>query len=34
VDDYLTRERAYIAEAIDELGSLTPFRRGEVEIDG
>ncbi len=34
VDDYLTRERAYIAEAIDELGSLTPFRRGEAEIDG
>jgi predicted N-acyltransferase len=31
VDDYLQRERRYIAEAIDELGTLTPFRRPELE---
>ncbi|MGU9981418.1 GNAT family N-acetyltransferase [Phreatobacter sp. HK31-P] len=33
VDDYLARERSYIAEAIEELGTLTPFRRSEAEVD-
>jgi len=33
VDDYLARERSYIAEAIEELGTLTPFRRSQAEVD-
>lgn len=28
VDDYLARERSYVAEAVEELGAMTPFRRG------
>ncbi len=28
VDDYLARERSYVAEAVEELGTMTPFRRG------
>jgi predicted N-acyltransferase len=31
VDDYLARERSYVAEAVEELGALTPFRRGVPE---
>ncbi len=31
VDDYLARERNYVAEAVEELGALTPFRRGAPE---
>ena len=33
VADYLARERSYIAEAIEELGTLTPFRRSQAEVD-
>lgn len=31
VDDYLARERSYVAEAVEELGAMTPFRRGVPE---
>lgn len=31
VDDYLARERSYIAEAIQELGTMTPFRRASPD---
>ncbi|MBN8944098.1 MAG: N-acetyltransferase [Rhizobiales bacterium] len=33
VDDYLTRERGYVASAIDELDALAPFRKAEVETE-
>jgi predicted N-acyltransferase len=32
VADYLKRERAHVIEAADALDTLTPFRRGEVDI--
>ena len=28
VADYLQRERAHVAESVDVLDTLTPFRRG------
>lgn len=31
VDDYLARERSYVAEAIQELGAMTPFRRASMD---
>ncbi|MGL4285934.1 MAG: GNAT family N-acetyltransferase [Phreatobacter sp.] len=33
VDDYLTRERGYVASAIDELDALAPFRKVEAETE-
>ncbi|QCK87392.1 N-acetyltransferase [Phreatobacter aquaticus] len=33
VADYLERERRYVDEAIDELGQLAPFRKGDVETE-
>ncbi|MGY3409305.1 putative N-acyltransferase [Bradyrhizobium sp. GM5.1] len=31
IDDYLKRERAYVAEAGRELAELGPFRKGADE---
>ena len=33
VADYLERERRYVEEAIDELGQLAPFRKGDIETE-
>jgi predicted N-acyltransferase len=33
VADYLKRERAYVAAAGEELGSLSPYRKGLIEQD-
>jgi predicted N-acyltransferase len=33
IDDYLLRERRHIAEAIEELDALAPFRRSTVEAE-
>ncbi|SFH06623.1 GNAT family N-acetyltransferase [Methylobacterium gossipiicola] len=32
VADYLKRERAHVIEAADALDTLTPFRRGEIDV--
>jgi predicted N-acyltransferase len=33
VADYLDRERRYVADAVEELDALAPFRRAEAEVD-
>ena len=34
VADYLQRERAHVAEAVDVLDTLTPFRRADPACGG
>jgi predicted N-acyltransferase len=33
IADYLERERRYVADAVEELGALAPFRRATAEAD-